>query len=222
MFNVCPGCGEYSDAKAIEPWIMPTPVQAFAVCQSCGHKHRFRRLPLLVVTGASGTGKSTVALQLAPIMEECVCMESDILWRDEFNKPDDDYLDYRNLWLRMAKNINQAGRPVVLFGSCTPGQFERCNEFRYFSDSVYLALVCNEDELIRRLQARPHWRKSGSDEVLERMTKFNRWLQENAETTAPKMTLLDTTILSEEDSMTAVRSWLLDQLTHAGMRAKHP
>jgi hypothetical protein len=54
------------------------------------------------------------------------------------------------------------------------------------------------------------------------MTKFNRWLQENAETTAPKMTLLDTTILSEEDSMTAVRSWLLDQLTHAGMRAKHP
>lgn len=219
MFNVCPGCGEYSDDKGIEPAADASSAQAFAVCHRCGHRHPFLRLPLLVVTGASGCGKTTAAIELASRMDECVCMESDILWREEFNKPENDYRDYRNMWLRTAKNINQAGRPVVLFGSATPGQFECCNEARYFTDIRYLALCCHQDELIRRLRARPQWRQSGTDEMVERMTKFNRWLQENAGTTSPPMTLLDTSTLSPAESVAAVRSWIQEQIGFSGPRS---
>lgn len=152
MFNVCPRCGEYSDEKSIDP------SGPFAICPYCDHHHRFVRLPLFVVTGASGTGKSSAALRLATEMQDYVCMESDVLWRPEFDTPDDGYRTFRNLWLRIAKNIGQAGRPVVLIGGGAPEQFESCPERRYFSELHYLALVCDEAVLASRLTARPGWR----------------------------------------------------------------
>ncbi len=58
MFNVCPQCGQYSDEKTIDPQ------RPFAICPFCHHPHRFVQLPLFVVTGASGAGKSTIGLNL--------------------------------------------------------------------------------------------------------------------------------------------------------------
>jgi hypothetical protein len=202
MFNVCPACGQYSNDKEIDA------KGPFAVCKECGYRHAFLRLPLLVVTGASGSGKTAVALRLVSTMNNCVCMESDILWRDEFNKAEDDYKEYRNLWLRVAKNIAQNGRAVVLFGSCTPGQFEQCPESRYFSSINYLAVVCSKSQLEQRLQARPDWRKSGSEAVLEGMTEFNQWLIDHAEKSTPRMELLDTSDLTIDQSAGATRLWI--------------
>ena len=179
MFNVCPNCGMYSDEKSVDP------KGPFAICPQCGYAHRFVQLPLFVVTGASGTGKTMVCLELVARMPECVCLECDIFWRPEFATPADDYRGFRNLCLRAAKNIGQNGRPVVLFGSAIPQQYEACPERRYFTETHYLALVCDEKELVRRLQERPRWRKSAEPEVLEKMIEFNYWLGENAHTTQP-------------------------------------
>jgi hypothetical protein len=202
VFNVCPGCGDYGEEKLIAS------DGRHAVCQACGHEHPFVRLPLLIVTGASGTGKSTVLLKLVAEQSAFVCLDSDILWRDEFSKPENDFRDYRNLWLRVAKNIAQNGRPVVLFGSATPGQFEQCAESRYFSGIHYLALVCSDNELTRRLKARPVWRNSGTEAVLEQMTKFNRWLIDNAANSNPPMSLLDTSTITLEESIEATKKWI--------------
>lgn len=180
--------------------------RSVAVCDSCLHEHPFTRLPLLVVTGASGTGKSTILLEVAPRAADFVCLDADILWRDEFNKPENDYLDYRNLWLRVAKNIAQAGRPVALFGSSTPGQFERCEERRYIGDIRYLALVCEEEELEKRLKARPVWRGSGDEETLARMKKFNEWLKKSA--VENDMHVVDTTRMTLEQSCEATLDWM--------------
>ena len=118
MFNVCPHCGLYTDEKAIDP------DGPFAICPHCGYRHRFVRLPLFIVTGASGAGKTATCVRLAPQMAECVCLEADIFWRQEFNTPENDYRAFRNLCLRLAKNIGQSGRPVALFGSAVPAQYE--------------------------------------------------------------------------------------------------
>jgi hypothetical protein len=207
VFNVCPGCGLYREDKQVDV------ERHAAICLDCGHEYRFLQLPLLVVTGASGTGKSTVMLSLTGKQSEFVCLDSDILWRDEFNKPDDDYMQYRNLWLRVVKNIAQSGRPVALFGSSTPGQFERCAERRYIGDIRYLALVCDDDELERRLKARPGWRKSGDEEVVTRMKQFNRWLRDNASSTG--MTTLDTTAMDIDATVAATLRWMHDSISAA-------
>jgi hypothetical protein len=89
----------------------------YAICPKCRFRHEFVRLPLFILTVASGVGKSTVCLALAAKMKDAVVKESDILWRAEFNQPETNYRDYRETWLRVCKNISQAGKPVLLCGA---------------------------------------------------------------------------------------------------------
>ncbi len=206
MFNICPRCGKYAVEKQIDP------SGPFALCPFCDHPYRFRQLPLFIITGASGTGKSTVCLSLAASLPACVCLESDILWREEFATPADDFRAYRDLWLRVAKNINQSGRPVALFGSAVPNQFESCPERRYFSDLHYLAFVCDDALLAARLRERPSWRQSGRSGEIERMIGFNRWIEEHAAETEPPMSLLDTSDLTLEESTDCTSRWISERL----------
>jgi len=201
MFNVCPNCGEYDESKQV----LHSPVRA--KCGTCEFEHPFRALPLFVVTGASGAGKTTAALQLGQSVQPFVILDQDILWSDAFNKPDEDFNTFRNTWLRMVKNIHQAGKSVILFGSAIPEQYERCTERRYLSEINYMALYCRKEVLTERLKARPQWRQSASDENLVAMLQFNNWLYENAAKTSPKMHLLDTSDIDVEDTGRAIIAW---------------
>ena len=201
MFNVCSDCGMYSVDKAIDP------AGPFAVCPHCNYKHPFVQLPLFLITGASGTGKTAVCLELAK-MVECVCLECDILWQPEFSSPEDDYHRFRETWLRVAKNINQAGRPTLLCGSTTPESYERCAERRYFGSIHTLALICQDDVLIQRLQDRPDWRQTSSQEFITQMLDFNRWFVEHADCTGLPMTLLDTSHLTAVQAGERAAEWL--------------
>ena len=200
MFNVCPNCGEYRVDKII------VPEGPYAVCPVCEYQHKFIRLPLFVLTGASGVGKTTTCLALAAWTMDFVVMESDILWRDEFNKPDTGYSDYRETWLRVCKNISQAGKPVILCGAGIPSQFEQCVERRYFSDIHYLALVCEDEVLASRLRSRPAWR-GASAEYIDRHVEFNRWLTANATSTLPPMSVIDTSRIIVTECAERVEQW---------------
>ena len=207
MFNVCPRCGEYSVEKTIDP------AGPFAICPFCQYAHPFLQQPLFILTGPSGAGKSTVCLALVPLLrEDCVVMESDILWGAFSGSPENDYSQYRNLWLRVAKNIGQAGKPVVLCGTAIPEQFETCPERRYFSTLYYLAIVCADELLKERLQQRPQWRKSGTDSGVREMIRFNRWLKANAATTNPPMTLYDNSNQSIQETTSYVARWIREKL----------
>ena len=204
MFNVCPNCGELRADKII------VPEGPYAVCPNCEHQHKFLQLPLFVITGASGSGKSSACLALAAKTRDFVVMDSDILWRSEFDKPATDYRNYREMWLRVCKNISQAGKPVILCGAGVPAQFEECVERRYFSAIHYLALVCTDEVLESRLRSRPTWRRSSEDEHIRNHVEFNRWLKENAPSTQPPMSLLDTTDISIDESVARIELWIGD------------
>jgi hypothetical protein len=145
-------------------------------------------------------------------MKECVIMETDILWGACPATPEDEYRGYHDMWLRLAKNIGQAGRPVVLCGTALPKQIEPCPERRYFSVVYYLAMVCDDASLRDRLNARPQWRGSGSHEFVERMVQFNQWLKEHAATTTPPMTLYETSHRSIQETTQEVAQWIRERL----------
>jgi hypothetical protein len=205
MFNVCPGCGQYSVEKDIDP------TGPFAVCRVCGHHQPFLRQPLFILTGASGAGKTATCLRLPGLLPECVALETDILWGPAFDRPDTNWREFREAWLRLAKNIGQSGRPVVLGGTALPDQFESCLERRYFSELHYLALVCDGDILAERLRARPDWR-ANNPEFIDRMVTFNQWLVDNARGTTPPMDLLDTGNVSADETTQSVVSWVRRRL----------
>ncbi len=206
MFNVCPQCGEYSVEKTIDP------TGPFAICPFCQYAHPFLQQPLFIITGSSGVGKTTACLSLVPLMHECVVLESDILWGAFPTTVENDYSDYHNMWLRVAKNIGQSGRPVVLCGTALPEHFENSPERRYFSMLHYLAMVCDDALLEERLKLRPQWRASSSDEVVKRMVGFNRWLKEHSATTNPPMTLYDSSQRSIQETTSDIAQWIRERL----------
>jgi len=206
MFNVCPKCGEYSVEKSVDA------SGPFAICPFCGYAHPFLQLPLFLITGSSGSGKTTICLELISLVHECVILESDILWGAFPATAEHNYRDYRNLWLRVAKNVGQNGRSVALCGTAIPEQFEACPERRYFSTLHYLAMVCDDQLLEERLKQRPAWRQSGSAEYIEGMIQFNRWLKDHASSTCPPMTLFDTSHRSIIETVRDVAQWIRQRL----------
>ena len=206
MFNVCPGCGEYSVKKAVDP------EGPFAVCGRCGHRQPFLRLPLFVVTGASGAGKSAVALALPALLPECVVLETDVLWGAVPASGDDGLRSYWETWLRLAKNIHQGGRSVVLCGTVLPEQLEMCAERRYIGDIHFLALVCAEEQLRARLLARPPWRGSHERASIERMIGFNRWLIQRDPGPSAACDLLRTGDCTPPETTERVARWVRHRL----------
>ena len=202
MFNVCYQCGQYRADKEIDPH------GPAAICPECGYRHPFHMLPLLLVGGASGTGKSSLLQKLSGNFTRAVLLEGDLLWRPEYNQPETGYRDFFETWLRLAKNIHQSGRPVVIFsaGMGVPANIEACVERRYFSQVHYLALVCGDQTLEARLKARPAWRESGSDEWIRSQQDFNRWLRESGP--AQGVDLLETSGKEVEQTASEAADWI--------------
>ena len=202
MFNVCIACG----LSHVEPEFDES---GHLVCASCGDRRPFRRLPLLLVGGQAGAGKSTVGASLLGELSEAVVIEADLLWRREFNTPEDGYNSYLRLWLRLAAHISQSGKSVALFGAgfAVPHSVEPLPERRLFDAVHYLGLVCDDEVLTTRLRARPSWRNT-TDELIGEHVKFNHWLKEHAATTEPPVTLINTTSAAVPVTAALVASWV--------------
>jgi len=206
MFNICPKCGEYSSDKIIDK------TKNYAICPACGYAHKFERLPLFIVTGASGTGKSSICLELSKHFKKVIFMESDILWKPEFNLPNKTK-EYREMWLRVCKNISQGGKPVVLCGSVKPEELEECIERRYFSNIHYLALVCEDSVISKRLYKRAIWRKPLSDKFINTQVAYNQWFKNKAPYTNPAMETLNTSNISLQETLLKVEQWVEEKLS---------
>jgi broad-specificity NMP kinase len=167
-----------------------------------------KKLPLFIITGASGIGKSTLSKVLFDNEERYIVLESDLLWSDYYDTPEDDYENYRKLWLRICSSISQIGMPVVLCGCAVPAQFEIHSERQAFSEIHYIAVVSDEETLVSRMKGRniqdENWIKSSVD--------FNNWLINNADTTSPKLYLLDTTKMTAEEAASIADKWILERI----------
>lgn len=165
--------------------------------------------PLFIITGASCVGKSTVCNILFQQEKDYIVMESDLLWNENYNTPDDNYCEYRRLWMRVAANIGQAGKPVVLCGCAVPEQFEIHPERRYFTEIYYLAVVCNDNQLEQRMRTGrqvtdENWIKSSKD--------FNTWLKNNAGQAKPGITLVDNSDITPGKTAEIIDSWIRERL----------
>jgi broad-specificity NMP kinase len=198
MQNICENCGRYSADKIISE------TENTMTCKFCGYTQSIKRLPLFIITGASGVGKSATSRLMFKTKSNVIVMESDILWNNAFNNPENDYREYRELWLRMCKNISQGGKPVVLCGCSVPDHFENCIERRYFSNIYYLAIVCDDNILKKRLEKR----RISDEQYINNSISFNKWLKENAELTEPSMALLDTSNLTVEEAANEASTWI--------------
>lgn len=199
---ICPRCGERNDVPQVDP------AEPVIICGTCSHREPFRRLPLFVLTGASGTGKSTVGRLLPDrLAGQVVVLEQDLLWINGLRDPDDDFAALRQTWLRLAAAIHQHGRSVLLCGTVVPDQFERRPERALFAEVRYLALVGISEQLSQCLDKRPAWRQWSPSRIKE-MVEFNDWIRDNAPHTEPPMELLETADRSAAQTADDVAAWI--------------
>ncbi|WP_306999142.1 AAA family ATPase [Amycolatopsis thermophila] len=205
--RICPRCGDLAET--------PSVAGNERLCQRCGHRWPFRRLPLFALTGPSGAGKSTVGPALVDRLGGRVTvLEQDVLWVAGLRDDVDGHPMFRRTWLRMAAMVHQNGRPVVLCGTVVPPEFENLPERSLFSDIHYLALVADPDALAERLRGRPAWR--GWDECrIAEMLEFNVWLRKNAETLDPPVALFDTTTAPLSATIGHAAGWIETRLPQA-------
>ncbi len=164
---------------------------------------------LFIITGASGIGKSSACEVLFRNERDYIVMESDILWSEIYNTPQDNYRAYRELWLNLCANISQIGLPVVLCGCVTPDQLEICEARKYFSHIVYIAVVADEKELTHRMKS---GRNITDENWIKSSTQFNKWLIENAANTEPPIRLIDATCLDINETAIKIDSLIRSKM----------
>jgi hypothetical protein len=177
---------------------------SIAMCRSCGRE--WRLLPLLAVSGATGVGKTTATEGLGRLVPECVRLDGDLLWRHEYYESRHETAYYYETWLRLAVELHQHGRPLVVSGAVVPARWEESPLRPYLATIRYLALVCEPQVHEARLLGRDP--DAPDARYLTPSLRFNEWLREKAATTTPPMELLDTTALSPAETTAAVADWV--------------
>ncbi|WP_108722238.1 AAA family ATPase [Gorillibacterium timonense] len=159
-----------------------------------------KKLPLFIVTGASGSGKSFVISELRRIMPEFDIFEYDNLI--EFIGFD--WEKMRNIWLRVARNIASSGRMTIICGTLMPWDLEECVDYHSFKHVYYLNLHCDDETRELRLRQR-NW----SEEMIQEHLSFAKWLIENADKAyKPPMPIVDTANHDVSEVAIQIKEWI--------------
>ncbi|MFD2081793.1 Broad-specificity NMP kinase [Actinopolymorpha cephalotaxi] len=143
----CPTCDADAQVQAV--------AADHLTCRTCGASRPFRLGRLHLVTGSPGTGKSTVGRVLATRSPtDLVVLDTDLTVRPEHDSSEGAWLGFIDTWLRTAVGVAQGGHSLVLVGYSMPHQWEQ-QPLRHFLGPIdYVALVCSDRELDRRLRER--------------------------------------------------------------------
>jgi dephospho-CoA kinase len=163
------------------------------------------KVPLYIITGASGSGKSFVIKELRRIMPDYDVLDYDGIFK--FLKDDSYNVDkhqIQNIWLRVARNIAESGRIPIICGLIKPQDIELCYDFRYFSNIYYLILHCDEETREIRLRAR----KKMKDKKIQYNKKLAKWFIEIADKSNPPMPIVDTSNTDVTKVAEQIREWI--------------
>jgi hypothetical protein len=172
-------------------------------CASCGALTEVPALPLFVVTGASGAGKTTVTALLGRLLPECAVFEGDLINQIAALGWD----MWRDTWLRVAHGIALTGRPTVLCTSLLPSQLESLPARKLLGPIHFCNLDCPDDVLAARLRARPAWRHTNTEEAILNHQRFAAWLREHIDPS------WDTSTLAPDEAAERVAAWVRSQLS---------
>jgi hypothetical protein len=167
-------------------------------CASCGAVTEVPALPLFVVTGASGAGKTTVTPLLCRLLPESAVFEGDLINQVAALGWD----VWRDTWLRVAYGVAGSGRPTVLCTSLMPDHLESLPARRLLGPIYFGNLDCPDDVLAARLRARPAWRHTNTDEAILNHQRFAAWLREHIDPS------WDTSTLTVEELAGRIVAWV--------------
>ena len=139
-------------------------------------------MKLYIITGCCGSGKSTMKDALAALLDKdkYSCIDSDEVglnwWDYKGTERESKYKDDT-----MAKAVEMAGGKDLVFVSCiNPQNYIASQEIPECVESTDFIVLCPADEeIVKRLKARPEERGFTSYDKIEPHVGFNRWFRKN-------------------------------------------
>lgn len=201
MIGNCPKCGNYEWNKQVS--------ENDIICQQCGHQWGFKAMPLFILTGCSGVGKTTTAQELIQRDTEFIVMDADFFYNILPHDTDEDYRNWVEQIMSLSKNIMQSGKPLLWTMAGALEHFEKTYHRRFFTKIHYLALVCNSIALEKRMREGRHitdsnWINSSID--------YNRWFIEHGTVSNQKIDTYDITGKSVSEVADYVTQWVMARL----------
>ena len=136
------------------------------VCPRCGRAEDLPERPVFVVTGASGSGKSTVYPHVRSRLPDYEVFDMDLI----IDYASSTWDDFRSAWLMVAHGVALNGRSTVLCGSLIPHEVDRLPVRRFLGPIHYANLDAPDEVLADRLRARPRWRGWDEERIREHQT----------------------------------------------------
>lgn len=167
MIGNCPKCGNYEWDKVVSD------DKIYISCPKCEYQWKFKSLPIFILTGCSGVGKSTTALELMQRETDYIVMDGDI-----FGILGEDYQYRAEQLLNFSKNIMQVGKPILW---TMAGALEKLNNTynsRFIKEFHFLALVCDEKDLCYRMR---EGRKIENEQWIQASVEHNNYLKTHDE-----------------------------------------
>lgn len=160
MIGQCIKCGNYGWDKEVAGNTVR--------CPKCGHTWEMISLPLFILTGCSGVGKTATAQMMQQKKVDFIVLDADIfhgylrLQTEEENRKRLDLIE------QLSMNIMQSGHPALWTMAGNLDKISQVYCRRFFPEVKCLALNCDNDLLRKRMRegrgiTDENWIKSSVD-----------------------------------------------------------
>lgn len=144
MIGICTKCGNHQWDKEVKGDEIH--------CPKCGNSWKFIRLPLFILTGCSGIGKTTTAMEIIRRKAEFTVLDGDMFYNIMPHETEEDYYDQVEQIGSLSKNLMQTGLPVLWTMAGNLDKLSKTYNSRFFREIYCLALVCEEELLRARMR----------------------------------------------------------------------
>ena len=143
MLGICSACGNTEWDKEVTGNIIR--------CPKCGNEWKLEKLPIFFLTGCSGVGKTTTAIELQKMTDEYVIIDVDWLRNIAWPQNDEEENDLIEQVYSVSKNISQSKKPVVWTMAGGIDRLHHTYGKRFFSEIKVLALTTEPEVLKKRM-----------------------------------------------------------------------
>ena len=140
MLEICSKCGNHEWDKEVT-----------IKCPKCGYKWKFEKLPIYFLTGCSGVGKTTTAIELQKLTDEYVILDVDWLRNVAWPQNDEEENNLIEQIFYLTKDISQSKKAVVWTMAGGLDRLSRAYGKRFFSEIKVLALTAEPETIRKRM-----------------------------------------------------------------------
>lgn len=144
MIGTCARCGNHKWDKTVNGNEI--------YCPQCGNRWEFIKLPLFILTGCSGVGKTTTAMEIIRRTTDFIVLDADMFYNIMSHETDADYYAQVEQIGSLSKNLMQAGKPVLWTMAGNLDKLPATYNSQFFRVIYCLALVCDEESLKARMR----------------------------------------------------------------------